>query len=125
MGKTTTLFESIFIFILLEEYSLIKKLTKFDNCIPKLFLISEKTCKLIADKINLSGSINIQLRKKGERVAIFEINPRFSSTVKFRHMMGFEDVIWSIQDKLEMSIDTYHINHSINKFYKGFSEYVN
>ena len=41
------------------------------------------------------------------------------------YMMGFEDVLWSIQDKLEMSIDTYHINHSINKFYKGFSEYVN
>ena len=56
----------------------------------------EKTCKLIADKINLSGSINIQLRKKGERVAVFEINPRFSSTVLFRSVFGFNDVLWSL-----------------------------
>ena len=55
---------------------------------------------------------------------VFEINPRFSSTVLFRHMMGYEDVIWSIQDKLGLELDSYRINQSINKFYKGFSEYV-
>ena len=79
----------------------------------------------LAVLLDLRGSINVQLRLVNRTPMIFEINPRFSSTVLFRHMMGFEDVIWSIQDKLEMSIDTYHINHSINKFYKGFSEYVN
>jgi carbamoyl-phosphate synthase large subunit len=56
----------------------------------------EKACKLIADKINLLGSINIQLRKKDERVAIFEINPRFSSTDIFRSVFGFNDVLWSL-----------------------------
>ena len=79
----------------------------------------------LAVLLDLRGSINVQLRLVNNTPVIFEINPRFSSTVLFRHMMGFEDVIWSIQDKLEMSIDTYNINHSINKFYKGFSEYVN
>jgi carbamoyl-phosphate synthase large subunit len=79
----------------------------------------------LAVLLDLRGSINVQLRLVNSTPVIFEINPRFSSTVLFRHMMGFEDVIWSIQDKLEISIDRYHINHSINKFYKGFSEYVN
>jgi carbamoyl-phosphate synthase large subunit len=79
----------------------------------------------LAVLLDLRGSINVQLRLVNDIPVIFEINPRFSSTVLFRHMMGFEDVLWSIQDKLEMSIDTYNINHSINKFYKGFSEYVN
>ena len=55
---------------------------------------------------------------------IFEINPRFSSTVLFRHLMGFEDVLWSIQDKLGLSVEPYYINHSISKFYKAFSEHV-
>jgi hypothetical protein len=38
--------------------------------------------------------------------------------------MGYEDVLWSIQDKLGLLIDAYQINHSISNFYKGFSEYV-
>lgn len=78
----------------------------------------------IAVLLNLQGSINVQLRLVNDIPVIFEINPRFSSTVLFRHMMGFEDVIWSIQDKLNMPLDSYKINQAINKFYKGFSEYV-
>jgi carbamoyl-phosphate synthase large subunit len=84
-----------------------------------------KILQKLAVLLDLYGSINVQLRLVNNTPVIFEINPRFSSTVLFRHMMGFEDVIWSIQDKLKMSIDNYNINHSINKFYKGFSEYVN
>jgi carbamoyl-phosphate synthase large subunit len=78
----------------------------------------------LAVLLDLRGSINVQLRLVNDIPVIFEINPRFSSTVLFRHMMGYEDVIWSIQDKLNMPLDSYQINHSINKFYKGFSEYV-
>lgn len=74
--------------------------------------------------LDLRGSINVQLRLVNDIPIIFEINPRFSSTVLFRHMMGYEDLIWSIQDKLNVPIDVYTINHSIKKFYKGFSEYV-
>ncbi len=78
----------------------------------------------LAVLLDLRGSINVQLRLVNDIPVIFEINPRFSSTVLFRHMMGYEDVIWSIQDKLNMRLDSYQINPSIKKFYKGFSEYV-
>ena len=74
--------------------------------------------------LDLKGSINVQLRLVNGTPVIFEINPRFSSTVLFRHLMGYEDVIWSIQDKLGLPIDSYQINNSISNFYKGFSEYV-
>lgn len=53
-------------------------------------------CIRIADQINLEGSINIQLRKSNQRIAIFEINPRFSSTVFIRSLVEFNDVLWSL-----------------------------
>ncbi|MEW5728906.1 MAG: ATP-grasp domain-containing protein [Pseudomonadota bacterium] len=43
------------------------------------------------------GPLNVQLRLDGEGCPwIFEINPRFSSTVKMRHMLGFSDLAWMI-----------------------------
>ncbi len=48
----------------------------------------------IASVIDLHGYINIQMRKHKESYYIFEINPRISGTVYFRHMLGFRDVIW-------------------------------
>lgn len=48
----------------------------------------------IASAIDLHGYINIQMRKYKESYYIFEINPRISGTVYFRHMLGFRDVIW-------------------------------
>lgn len=48
----------------------------------------------IASVIDLHGYINIQMRKHNEAYYIFEINPRISGTVYFRHMLGFRDVIW-------------------------------
>jgi carbamoyl-phosphate synthase large subunit len=29
---------------------------------------------------------------------VFEINPRFSSTVLMRHRLGFSDVLWAIDE---------------------------
>jgi carbamoyl-phosphate synthase large subunit len=52
----------------------------------------------IAEDIKFHGSINIQLRLTEKGPIIFEINPRFSSTVVFRHKLGFEDVKWAILD---------------------------
>lgn len=49
---------------------------------------------IIAKEINLRGYINIQLRKQNGKNFIFEINPRISGTVVFRHMLGFKDVLW-------------------------------
>jgi carbamoyl-phosphate synthase large subunit len=79
----------------------------------------------VAEGLNLRGSINIQLRMDEKGPCIFEINPRFSSTVRFRHMMGFEDVIWSIQDALKMELSKYVKPNIGTEFYKGFVEYIN
>lgn len=60
----------------------------------------------IAEALDLNGSINLQLRITENGPRIFEINPRFSSTVLIRHRMGFQDVVWSIQDALG---EKYHV----------------
>ena len=78
----------------------------------------------IAVKLNLIGSINIQLRNSDKGPCVFEINPRFSSTVRFRDMLGFNDLIWSLQDNLHLSIDPYTSLNEGKKIYKGFSEYI-
>ena len=54
-------------------------------------------CVKIADELDLTGSINIQLRKSKDRIAVFEINPRFSSTVFMRSLVNFNDVLWSLE----------------------------
>lgn len=55
-------------------------------------------CEKIATGLDLQGSMNIQMRitQKGPRV--FEINPRFSSTVLMRHRFGFTDVLWALAE---------------------------
>jgi len=78
----------------------------------------------IAEKLDLRGSINIQLRLRNEQPVVFEINPRFSSTVLFRSLFGFNDVIWSIQDILGISLNAYSPSNKYRFFYKGFSEYI-
>jgi len=61
-------------------------------------------CATIAERLNLQGSMNVQLRvtKNGPRV--FEINPRFSSTILMRHQLGFTDVLWTLDEILGKSI---------------------
>jgi carbamoyl-phosphate synthase large subunit len=44
----------------------------------------------------LEGSLNVQARKRRGEYVVFEINPRISSTVRFRHHFGFRDVVWWI-----------------------------
>ena len=59
-----------------------------------------KLCRRIAESLDLRGSINVQLRLvEGRGPVVFEINPRFSSTVGMRHRIGFCDLIWSIQEQ--------------------------
>tara|TARA_B100000768_G_scaffold110154_1_gene102124 strand:- start:2678 stop:3613 length:936 start_codon:yes stop_codon:yes gene_type:complete len=59
-------------------------------------------CKQVADNIDLLGSMNIQLRLTDNGPKIFEINPRFSSTLLMRHLIGFQDLIWAINDSLDI-----------------------
>jgi carbamoyl-phosphate synthase large subunit len=61
----------------------------------------EKTsnmCTNIANGLNLKGSMNVQLRLTENGPRVFEINPRFSSTVLMRHRIGFTDVLWAIEE---------------------------
>ena len=60
----------------------------------------DRVCKLVATELELLGSMNIQLRLTPDGPRIFEINPRFSSTVYMRFLIGFNDVLWSINDCL-------------------------
>jgi carbamoyl-phosphate synthase large subunit len=83
-----------------------------------------KLLKIIAFKINLLGSINVQLILTSKGPIVFEINPRFSSTVMFRHIMGYQDLIWSLEDYFNFPISTYIAPKIGTKFYKGFKEYV-
>lgn len=78
----------------------------------------------IAEKINLIGSINVQLRLTIKGAVVFEINPRFSSTVRFRDLLGFKDVQWSLEDMMNISISEYKETSIGKKIYKGFNEYI-
>ncbi len=78
----------------------------------------------LAQLLDLNGSINVQLRLTEKGPCIFEINPRFSSTVLFRDLLGFNDVIWSIENALGLPVSSYNRKIEYTKFYKGFNEYV-
>lgn len=54
----------------------------------------DQTARTVADAFKLEGAINIQMRKQNGEYYIFEINPRISSTVGFRYLLGFKDVRW-------------------------------
>lgn len=73
-------------------------------------LIYNNEIKLLIEKIakacRLKGSINVQLRKSNDNNYVpFEINPRISSTVYFRHYLGFKDVEWWLNLKENKKID--------------------
>ena len=78
----------------------------------------------LAVKLNLIGSINLQLRITKNLPKVFEINPRFSSTILYRHLFGFEDLIWSIEDALGYELSDNREHATGRKFYKGFEEYI-
>jgi carbamoyl-phosphate synthase large subunit len=57
-----------------------------------------KQCQMIALAVDLKGSINVQLRLTANGPRIFEINPRISSTVYLRHLLGFCDIEWILNE---------------------------
>lgn len=48
----------------------------------------------VSDAIGPFLAVNVQLRMTEDGPRIFEINPRFSSTVMMRHCIGFQDLAW-------------------------------
>jgi carbamoyl-phosphate synthase large subunit len=61
-------------------------------------------CEKIAIGLDLQGSMNVQLRLTLQGPRIFEINPRFSSTVLMRHELGFTDVVWTLDESQNIRI---------------------
>lgn len=59
---------------------------------PRIFA----QCEKLATQLEVTGSINVQLILTDEGPRIFEINPRFSSTVAMRDALGFRDFQWAV-----------------------------
>lgn len=85
----------------------------FDGMSKFVELVNDTKLLEIADKIsnifNLHGSINVQLRKNNGNYYVFEINPRISSTMGFRRLLGFNDVSWWLDLVEQKSIEQYVI----------------
>ncbi|EKU70833.1 ATP-grasp domain-containing protein [Selenomonas sp. F0473] len=84
----------------------------------------EKLLNVIAERLNLCGSINVQLRLNAGVPYVFEINPRFSSTVRFRHQLGFSDVLWALRDCVRVEIGDYIVPPEGLRFYKIFDDVI-
>ena len=65
---------------------------------------TSRMCETLAEKLDLRGSMNVQLRLTGHGPRVFEINPRFSSTVLMRHRLGFSDVVWAFEELQGQSV---------------------
>ena len=78
----------------------------------------------IAESLELLGSINVQLRLTERGPVAFEINPRFSGTVVFRHLLGFEDFCWSLQEARGLPLAPYLGAPSGAQFFLGAQELV-
>lgn len=64
------------------------------------YLEVTEQCMRIAESLDLHGAINVQLRLTDSGPRIFEINPRYSSTVLIRHKLGFQDVVWGLREAM-------------------------
>ena len=84
----------------------------------------EQLLNAVAMYLDLQGCINVQLRMRAGVPYVFEINPRFSSTVRFRHKLGFSDVIWSIQDRSRSIVDRYQAPVVGKRFYKIYEDVI-
>jgi len=78
----------------------------------------------LAELLDLQGSINPQLRLTERGPVMFEINPRFSSTVMFRHLLGFKDLLWSISEIAGEAIEYYIPPKIGTRFYRASQEVI-
>jgi carbamoyl-phosphate synthase large subunit len=78
----------------------------------------------IADALQLNGSINVQLRLTADGPKVFEINPRFSSTVRFRDRLGFRDFMWSLLDSRGLAIGDYRAPSPGVRMYRCADEVI-
>lgn len=78
----------------------------------------------LAGVLDLAGSINIQFRLQDNVPYVFEINPRFSSTVRFRDRLGFRDFVWSVQERAGSAIAPLSPARPGIRFKRGIEEIV-
>ena len=79
---------------------------------------------MIAVSLNLQGRINVQLRYTACGPVTFEINPRFSSTVVFRHLLGFQDLLWSLYELKNIPLKPYTQVKENTRIYRAAREYI-
>ena len=84
----------------------------------------EQYVREISEFLDFDGCINIQLRMTSNGPLLFEINPRLSSTLVFRDIMGFSDLLWWISLVQGNEIDEYTAPRDGLRFYRGVNEYV-
>lgn len=84
----------------------------------------EKYVRKISEFLDFDGCINVQLRMTSNGPLLFEINPRLSSTLVFRDIMGFSDLIWWISLIQGKEIGEYTAPRDGVLFYRGVNEYV-
>jgi carbamoyl-phosphate synthase large subunit len=78
----------------------------------------------IADNISGNFFINVQLRIEDNIPYVFEINPRFSSTLMIRHKIGFQDFLWTLFYYLGKEIPDYRPPLKDTKVYRMSEELV-
>ena len=78
----------------------------------------------ITEALDLCGAMNVQLRRTDGGPRLFEINPRLSSTVMFRHRLGFRDLEWWLMELADRSISDYRAIAPGTRFYRGSQEYI-
>ena len=93
---------------------------------PKLsFEVVGKLLISLADSLDFTGCLNVQLKMTNDGPKIFEINPRISSTVMMRHKIGFKDCLWWIKSHLKLNLETPMTEIKIGtKIYRMANEYV-
>ena len=84
----------------------------------------ERALTALATSLDLQGSINVQLRLTSEGPFVFEINPRFSSTVGFRNSLGFCDLLWALAEKCGQPPDKYIEPEAGTRFFRTYCEKI-
>ncbi|MEK9657777.1 MAG: ATP-grasp domain-containing protein [bacterium] len=85
---------------------MLRELENGETKYAKIVQSNEINCylKSIALALDLKGSMNIQLVLTKNGPLLFEINPRFSSTVGFRHLVGFRDFEWQLLELMKIDL---------------------
>jgi len=81
------------------------------------------TCEKLALSLESEGPLNIQCRLVGNKVFIFEINPRFSGTSPMRALAGFNELELTIRNKVLNENNFSRINFRLGQIVRGLSEY--